>query len=55
MLTEQVADELYPETMEKEDDDNDDVTMEEMLEKELAGLKDKDEKSKRFSESRWDA
>lgn len=47
----QVADELYPETIEKQggDDDDEDVDMEEMLERELAGMKT-DDKSKRFSE-----
>lgn len=50
----QVADELYPETIEKAvgDDDEEDVDMETMLERELAGMK-KNEKSKRFSELIW--
>lgn len=46
-----MADELYPETIEKTagEDDDEDIDMEEMLERELAGMK-KDDKSKRFSE-----
>lgn len=48
---EEVADELYPETIESEvkEDGDEDMGVEEMLKKELEGLKGNQKKSNRFS------
>lgn len=51
----QIADELYPETIEKDatNDDDDDIDLEEMLKRELEGMTStKSKKSNRFSECR---